>query len=228
MPSGTMELADKRRLARRLIGRTGRGFAERAGFPVTNNPATLFQLLCLSVLAAGRSDLDAAVRAAKALRERGWDTAARLAASPDDRRLAAVRGADPRRDARRVATELGALARAVADRYQGDLRRLRAAARRDPDRERQLLRELPGVSDTAVDLFFREVQAGWSEIAPFADRRALAAARKLGLGRTTADLFQVAGGRQGRESEKLAWLLGALVRVEQEGSYDQARRLARA
>ncbi|WP_203923908.1 hypothetical protein [Rugosimonospora africana] len=218
-----MDLADKRRMARRLIGRTGRGFAERAGFPVTNNPATLFQLLCLSVLGAARPDLDAAVRSARALRERGWDTPARLAASPDDRRLAAIRGADPRRDARRMATELRALAQAIAEKYQGDLRRLRAAARRDPDRERQLLRALPGVSDAAVDLFFREVQAGWREIAPFADRRALAAARKLGLGQTTADLYEVAGGG---ESEKLAWLVGALVRVDLDGSYDRARRLS--
>ncbi|WP_345635981.1 hypothetical protein [Rugosimonospora acidiphila] len=225
MAAGTMDLAQRRRLARRLIGRAGRGFAERAGFQVSNNPANLFQLLCLSLLAAGRRDEDRAVRAARALRERGWDSAARLARSPYERRVTAIRDAIGQRDASELAGTLGTLAEAVVDGYQGDLRRLRTRAGHDPTRERRLLRELPGVSDAAVDLFFREVQAGWREVGPFADRRALAAARRLGLGRSTAELSEVAGGG---ESEKLAWLVSALVRVDLDRDYGAARQLARA
>ncbi len=48
------------------------------------------------------------------------------------------------------------------------------------------------------------------------DRRALTAARRLGLGRSAEDLAGLAGGR---ESERLAWLVGALARVDLEGRY---------
>jgi hypothetical protein len=210
--SAVVDLAQRRRMARRLIGRSGRGFAERSGFPVTNNPANLFGLLCLSVLLAGSAGDDAcAVRAARALRDRGWDTAARLARSRYDDRVAALADGGRGAGATDLAATLGELAGAVADAYGGDLRRLRSRAGRDPDRERRLLRGLPGVTGAAVDLFFREVQAPWREVAPFADRRALAAARRLGLGRSTAEVYDAAGGRDG---EKLAWLVGALVKAD--------------
>ncbi|MFB6398668.1 hypothetical protein AAFH96_37285, partial [Polymorphospora sp. 2-325] len=120
---------------------------------------------------------------------------------------------------------LGATAAALAERYGGDPRRLRTAARRDPAAERALLRELPGVDDGVIDLFFRDVQVLWPEIGPFADRNALTAARRLGLGSSAQDLADLTGRR---ESEKLAWLVGALARIELDGSYAQARQLATA
>jgi hypothetical protein len=67
-----------------------------------------------------------------------------------------------------------------------------------------------------VALFLREAQALWREVAPVADRRALAAARRLGLGGSAADLADLAGGG---ESERLAWLVGALARVDLEQRY---------
>ncbi|MEU8191764.1 hypothetical protein AB0C00_31490, partial [Micromonospora carbonacea] len=73
-------IEDRKRLARRLAG-DGRGFAEQYGFRVTNNPSSLFQLLTLSVLLARRGDFRCAVAAAAALRDSGWDSAARLARS---------------------------------------------------------------------------------------------------------------------------------------------------
>jgi hypothetical protein len=122
-----------------------------------------------------------------------------------------------------VATMLGDLAQTVVDHYRGDLRRLRTEARRQARRERELLQELPGVHSRAVDLFFREVQTLWPEIAPFADRRALRAARKLGLGRSASELAALVGGG---ESERLSWLVGALARVDLDDSYDEVREPA--
>jgi hypothetical protein len=49
-----------------------------------------------------------------------------------------------------------------------------------------------------------------------ADRRALAAARRLGLGRTARDLAGLTGSG---ESEQLSWLVGALARVDLERRY---------
>jgi hypothetical protein len=217
------DIEEKRRIVRALLGMAGRGFAEECGFPVTNNPASLFQLLYLSALLSRRGPYQRAVESARALQDRGWRSAREMATSLHAERVAVLRGAGRRRDAEDLATLLGDLAQVVVDRYGGDLRRLRTQARRNPVRERELLQELPGVDGPVVDLFFREVQILWPEVAPFADRRALAAARKLHLGRTAQDLFALAGDG---ESEKLAWLVGALARTDLDDAYDKVRELA--
>ena len=61
---------DRKRLARRLAG-SGRGFAEQYGFRVTNNPASLFQVLYLSVLLARRGDFRRALDGAPGVARRG-------------------------------------------------------------------------------------------------------------------------------------------------------------
>jgi endonuclease III len=214
------EIEEKRRLVRALRSRMGRGFAEEYGFRVIANPARLFQILYLSILLANDRDYRRAVRTAQMLRDRGWESAANMARSLHDERAALIRMAGRKRDAEKLAATLGDLAQKIVDRYRGDLRRLRSEAQRDAGRERALLKKLPGVDDRAVDLFFREVQVLWPEVAPFVDRRAMAAARKLDLGRSVADLTVLA---KARESEKLAWLAGALARVDLENRYDEIR-----
>jgi hypothetical protein len=213
---------EQRRLVRRLLGRLGRGYAEAYGFSVTNNPASLFRLVLLSMLTSGRRDHRRAVAIARALVDRGWDSAARLAGSGYDERIAVVRGAGAGRNAEQLATTLGDLATAVVDRYGGDLRRLRTDAHRDPAAERRLLTRLPGITGAAVDLLFREAQVIWPEVGPFADRRSLRAAGRLGLGRSTRELAALTGDR----SEKLAWLAGALARVDLDDRYAEIRALA--
>ncbi|MET7969003.1 hypothetical protein [Micromonospora sp. NPDC005305] len=213
--SAISSVEDKKRLVRRLAG-DGRGFAERYGFRVTNNPSQLFQVLYLSVLLARRGDFHKAIDAATGLRDAGWDSAARLARSLHADRVRVLRAAGQRGDVDALAATLGDLAQNVVDAYRGDLRRLRTEAHQDPGRERRLLTGLPGVDDEVTDLFLREVQAVWREVAPVADRRALAAARRLGLGRSADDLAGLAGSG---ESERLAWLVGALARVDLEKRY---------
>ena len=164
---------DQKRLVRRLAG--DRGFAEQYGFRVTNNPSSLFQLLCLAVLLARRGDFRRAVDAAHALPDHGWDSAARLARSLHADRVETLRDAGQRGDVDALADVLGDLARTVVERYRGDLRRLRSTAGYEPARERALLTALPGVDDEVADLFLRETQALWREVAPVADRRALTA-----------------------------------------------------
>jgi hypothetical protein len=215
---------DKKRVVRRLVG-SGRGFAEEYGFRVTNNPASLFQVLYLSILLRRPGDFRRAAEAARALRDQGWDSPARMVRSLHETRARVLRENGRRGDADELATTLGDLALSIAERYRGDLRRLRVAADYDPGRERSLLAALPGVDDQVLDLFLREVQAVWREVAPVADRRALTAARKLGLGRSADDLAALSGSG---ESEKLAWLVGALARVEMENRYDEFRQPVRA
>src|ERR671930_549871 len=89
---------------------------------------------------------------------------------------------------------LGDTAQLLLDRYGGDLRRLRADAGRDPGAERRLLKQFKGIGDVGVDIFFREAQRSWSELYPFADRRALHAAGRLGLGSDVHGLTRLASG----------------------------------
>ena len=227
-----------RRLTRRLLARVGRGYAEAFGFSVTSNPSSLFRLLLLCVLTSGEREYRRAASIAEALVRQGWDSAARLADSGYDERVAVIRSAgggrangrtngranDRANDrAERWSATLGDLATAVVQRYGGDLRRLRGQARRDQAAQRRLLCGLPGVTDAAVDLFFRDVQVIWPEAGPFADRRSLRAAARLGLGGSVAELDALTAGR----SEKLAWLAGALARIDLEGRYDEIRALPR-
>ncbi|MGH9091318.1 MAG: hypothetical protein ACRDZR_08085 [Acidimicrobiales bacterium] len=81
----------------------------------------------------------------------------------------------------RTSTMLGDVARLMTDRWRGDLRRLREEASRDRDRIRVLLKELKGIGDVGADVFLREMQGIWPEVAPFADMRARSGARRLGL-----------------------------------------------
>jgi hypothetical protein len=218
--SASITVEDRKRLVRRLAGE-GRGFAEQYGFRVTNNPSSLFQLLCLAVLLNRPGDFRRGVASAAALRDVGWDSAARLARSLHADRVRVLREQGQRGDVDGLADSLGDLARVVVERYRGDLRRLRTEAHQDPARERRLLTDLPGVDDQVVDLFLREAQALWREVAPVADRRALVAARRLGLGGSADALAGLAGSG---ESERLAWLVGALARVELEQRYAELSR----
>lgn len=203
---------EKKRLIRRLIGE-GRDLSAGG---VSNNPGSLFRLLCRAVLGRSQSDQRRVAQTVAALAEHGWDIPHEMVRSPQETRFRVIRDVSYRRDARQMATVLGDLALAIVERYRGDLRRLRSAAKQDPAMERKLLKELPGVDDTVVDMFFRDVQVLWREIAPFADRPALTAARRLGLGTSAAELSDLAGSRA---SERLPWLVSALARVDVEKRY---------
>jgi transcriptional regulator with XRE-family HTH domain len=213
--------------ARAVLAREGRGFAEEIGLGRTNNPASLFGLLVTAVIVAPRGESSGAARAAHEVTNR-WHTATDLtSASEQDiaKELgAAVEGVD-RGDgddsASDSAATLQALATSLSRDWDGDLRALREEAGQDPARERELLTALHGVDDGAVDVFLREVQVLWPEVAPFADTRALRAASALGLGESAEDLA-----RYGEQPEKIGRLAGALARIDVEGAHDEVQRAA--
>lgn len=207
----TETIEERRRLARRLTAR-GRGFAQEYGITVTNNPASLFQVLCLAVLLRRPGDFHRAVETVQALDARGWQTPNQLARSLHADRVNMLRDCGWRGDVDALASVLGDLARTVTEEYRGDLRRLRAPARYDAARERRALTRLPGVDEQVVELFLREAQALWPEAAPVVDRRTLTVARRLGLGGSAAELAEVVRDKP----ERLAWLVGALARMDLE------------
>jgi hypothetical protein len=204
-----------------LLDRHGRTFADELGIDVAKNtPAPLFRLLCAATLMSARISSQIAVDAARNLAKHGWRSPQKLAGSTWEERVEALNEAGYARYQERTATMLGDLTDHLLDRYGGDLRKLRAEAGRDPEAERKLLKEFKGLGDVGVDIFFREAQVAWEELAPFADKRALDAARRLKLPTDGAKLAGLVG------NDDYPRLVAALVRVELDDDYDAVRAAA--
>jgi hypothetical protein len=216
-------MASKKQTVRTLLETHGDTYARELGIKLDKpSPSSLFQLLIASMLFSARIDSKIAVKAFKNVKRRGWRTARSLAASSWDDRVQALNEAGYTRYQERTATMLGELADLILDRWSGDLRKLRDEAEREPKRERKLLKGVKGLGDVGVDIFFREVQVAWDELIPFADRRALQAARRLGLGGDANSLQRLTG-----SNEEFARLIAALIRTELEDDYDEIRAGAR-
>lgn len=115
----------------------------------------------------------------------------------------------------KTSTMLGEASNLLIERYGGDLRRLRRRAERKPAEERRLLREIRGIGDVGVDIFFRDVQAAWPELRRFADRKALNGARRIGLPTSAAELAGLV------DEKDLPRLVTAPVRTELAGGSDR-------
>lgn len=205
-----------------LLDRHGRTFAEELGIDVASGtPSPLFRLLCASLLMSARISAGIAVAAARALADAGWTTAQHMAASSWEDRARVLNEAGYARYDERTSTMLGETTELVLNRYGGDLRKLREEAERDPSKERRLIKECKGIGDVGADIFFREVQAAWPEVRPFADRRALSAAERLGLGSDVDALARLVS-----EPGEFARLAAALVRVELDNDHDAVMEAA--
>lgn len=181
----------RRDVASDVIARFGRSYADEAGIALRNAPTPLFQLLCFALLASARIRANIAAQAARELFANGWTTPHKLLDSTWERRAKVLNEAGYARYDERTSTMLADTSRLLVDRWDGDLRRMRAEANRDPTRERELLQEFKGIGPVGADIFSREVQAVWPECYPTVDDRALRAARRLGLGNDPADVSQL-------------------------------------
>ena len=169
-----------RKRAAALLDEHGRTFADECGIRVgRGTPAVLWQLLVASTLLASRISHELAVRAAVAVRK-DLPTAKRMTEAHRDVVVASLRRGHYLR-VFRTAELLQDSAALVVSQYGGDLRRLRAEADGDLPRLTALLQELPGIGPVGVEIFLREVQVVWTELAPYAGERTLAQATVLHL-----------------------------------------------
>ena len=218
-----MAAPERDRFVSVLLDRYGTTYAAEAGIDVRRNtPSPLFRLLVLSLLLSARIRASVAVAAAKALYAAGWTTPRAMAAAGWEPRVRVLNRSGYARYDEKTSRMLGQTCEILLERWHGDLRELRREARCDPERERALVKVFPGIGDVGVDVFFREVQVSWSELFPFADRRALAVAEQLGLGSDARTLAT------GLEPETYARLVAALVRVALARAIDDVRAAAAA
>ncbi|MGH4017050.1 MAG: endonuclease [Pseudonocardiaceae bacterium] len=191
-----------------LLDRFGRTSAEQTGIRLADEPSPLYQLLVLVTLLSARISADIAVAAAKELFAAGYRTPQRMRqATWQDRVDALGRGGYGRYD-ERTATMLGEAAELLLERWRGDLRTLRDDAGGNPKRIRDLLTEFKGMGPVGADIFLREVQAVWPQVAPYVDGRAMQGAKKVGLPPDARELSGLVD-----SPRDLARLTSALVRV---------------
>jgi len=191
-----------------LLDRFGRTSAEQAGIRLADKPSPLYQLLVLATLLSARISGDIAVAAAKELFAAGYRTPQRMRQSSWQDRVDTLGRAGYRRYDERTSTMLDDAAVLLLDRWRGDLRNLRDDAGADPQRIRELLTEFKGMGPVGADIFLREVQAVWPEVAPYVDGRVMQGAEKVGLPSNARDLSGLVD-----SPRDLARLSSALVRV---------------
>lgn len=198
-----------RELIRHLLDGYGQTFSQELGINLRPaSPSALFRLLCFALLASARIGHQQAVSAARALTKAGWSTPQKMAAATWEQRVKVLNTHGYARYDEKTSRFLADTSKLLLEKYSGDLRKLRETAERTPAHERELLKECKGIGDVGADIFFREAQAIWEELYPFADKRALQSARKLGLGGDAESLARMAPRRQ------FPQLIAALVRVD--------------
>src|SRR5882724_1291041 len=156
-----------------LLDQLGQTYAEQAGIRLADQPAPLYQLLVLSTLLSARISAEVAVAGTRELLAAGYRTPRAMAATTWHDRVAALDRGHYRRYDDRTAEQLGRGAELVTERYRGDLRRLHAAAGGQPARMAALLTEFPGIGPAGSDIFLREVQVAWPDVAPHLDQKVL-------------------------------------------------------
>jgi endonuclease III len=210
----------RERVVRELVGAHGRTYAEEAGIKLKDTPQPLYRLLVLSHLLSARIRGSIALATARALHEAGLRDPRRMAQAAWRERVDALGRGGYRRYDERTATQLGDAAELLTERWGGDLRRLRRDADGEVSELRRLLREFPGIGPAGADIFLREAQGVWPELAPYLDTKALQGAERLNLPGDPDRLTELAG------DTDPAVLAAALVRaaVDKDVAQDALRR----
>ena len=214
-------MAARTRLVSVLLEIEGQTYSEEIGIRLDRNkPSPLFRWLVASTLLSARINHSVAVSAAKALSREGWRTAEKMAASTWRARTKVLNKSGYARYDESTSRMLGDTADKMLNLYSGDLRELRKLAGHDPAEERKLLKAFKGIGDVGADIFFRETQLVWREHYPFADKKALSSAEKIGLPATTHELAKLVPERE------FPRLLSALVRTSLDKRHKEMKERA--
>ncbi len=194
----------KQEIVNALLETHGRTDSEESGVDLSMvGPSAQFRWLCASLLLSARIKADIALNAARALVAKRWTTPTKMAESIREEPARTRNQAGYARYDQRTSTIFGDHAELLLEKSAGDQRKPREA-----ERERKLLKESKGIGDVGAEIFFREMQMAWEELASSADKKALEATKKLGMDGDPVKLTEMA--RQARAAPPR--LLAALVR----------------
>lgn len=204
----------KQDTVKELLNKYGKTYCEEIGIDIEKGtPSPLFQWLFAANLFSARIGSSIAVDAAKALIKDGLTTPDKMKNTSWEHRVSILNQAHYTRYQERTATFLAELSEHLLANYTGDLNKIKEKAGKDQQKLRELLKEVKGMGDVGVDIFFREVQTVWTELYPFADKKALQAAQKTGLPKEPGKLAELVSRKD------FPKLLAALIRVDLESDY---------
>ncbi len=206
----------------KLLEEHGTTYAEAAGITLRDKPSPLYQLLVLTMLSSTRIDAEIAVAAARELFKAGWRTPQRMREATWQQRVDALGRGSYKRYDESTSTKLEEGATWLLETYGGDLRELRPRDHGGVEALMEAIAETPRIGPVGAQIFAREVQDVWPEVAPFFDDRALDRAVELDLPRDPEKLASLA------PRGKVAQLAAALVRSgrapEQSGFHSSPAR----
>lgn len=180
-------------------------FAEEAGIALDDAPEPLFKLLVLCSLQAKPIRAQVAVAAARGLFAAGLTTPEALRRAPRAKLIRIFGETGYKRYDESTATRLREMSELLLRDYGGDLRELREGAPKS-------LEVFDGVGPACAQMFAREAQGVWPELAPVFDTKALAGAEKLGLPKDPGKLAELTADPASEWPSELPRFAALLVR----------------
>ncbi|CBF90039.1 uncharacterized protein ANIA_10025 [Aspergillus nidulans FGSC A4] len=193
----------------KTIERFGRGPLEGTaieGKALSGSPDTILAMLMDAMLKSKPMSHGLTDRTLKKLVEVGYHDIQKLRNASWEERAMVLKDGGYNRYREQGSTNLGRLVEFVDEKYEGDLNNLIKKAGYDPTTTRQLIKEVHGLGDLGVELFFNNVQSVWPTIAPFVDSRSLKTAEDAGLGTDLNAIYESLG----NDSVRMCKLANAL------------------
>ncbi|KAL4968721.1 uncharacterized protein BDV14DRAFT_166604 [Aspergillus stella-maris] len=173
---------------------------------LSGSPDTILAMLMDAMLKSKPMSHELTDRTLRKLVEVGYHDIQKLGDASWEKRAMVLKDGGYNRYREQGSTNLGKLVEFVNEKYDGDLNNLMKSAKNDPQKARQLVKEVHGLGDLGVELFFNNVQSVWPSIAPFVDSRSMQTAEEAGLG---TDLQAIYGNLE-KDSVKMCKLANAL------------------
>ncbi|KAL2862333.1 TVP15 family protein [Aspergillus lucknowensis] len=173
---------------------------------LTGSPDTIFAMLFDAMLKSKPISHGLTDQTVHKLIDVGYHDIKKLGNASWEERAMVLKDGGYNRYREQGSTNLGELVNLVNEKYDGDLNNLIKEAGYDRQKARQLVREVKGLGDLGVELFFNNVQSVWPSIAPFVDSRSLQTAKDAGFGTDLDAIYSDLG----QDSVKMCKLANAL------------------
>ncbi|OTA61488.1 hypothetical protein K449DRAFT_370672 [Hypoxylon sp. EC38] len=113
----------------------------------------------------------------------------------------------------KTATMMGDLAQLIEEKYEGDLNTILRLTSENPTKIRAELKQIKGLGDVGINIFFDTAQHIWPCLAPFIDPRSLKTAEEIGIGGGVNVLWKEVS----EDPEKMCRLASALTKLRLDG-----------
>ncbi|KAI1492253.1 hypothetical protein F5X96DRAFT_627466 [Biscogniauxia mediterranea] len=212
--SGTTETPENSKIAQ-LISKYGDlPLSDTAlSDPDKATPDTVLALLLNALLSSTRISHALAAKTIAALIQAGYHKLDVLEKSTWEERTEVLTEGGYTRYREKTATMMGDLTELIKHKYGGDVNAIPGLAGKDPHKIRSELKNVKGLGDVGVDIFFDTVQHVWPCVAPFLDPRSLKTAEEIGIGGDVHALWKAVS----EDSGQMCRLAAALTKVRLDG-----------